>query len=46
MLSMLKEALDWLEEQRDTLSILDIGGVNDHFEQQSQRVDQQVPFTS
>ena len=41
-----KKALDRLEKQRDTLSILDIGGVNDHFEQQSQRVDQQVPFTS
>src|SRR6266566_725455 len=39
-------AFDWLQEQRDALSILDIGSVDHHFEQQSQCIDQNVPFAS
>jgi len=41
-----KVALDWLQQQRDALSILDIGGMDHHFEQQAQRVDEEVPFAS
>jgi len=41
-----KVALDWLQQERDTLTILDIGPMHYHFEQQSQRIDQDVPFAS
>ena len=41
-----KLALDWLQQQRDTLSILDISTMHDHFEQQAQRIDQQMAFAS
>src|SRR6266849_1368098 len=41
-----KLAFDWLQQERDTLTILDIGPMHHHFEQQSQRIDQDVPFAS
>ena len=41
-----KVAFDWLQQERDTLTILDIGPMHYHFEQQSQRIDQDVPFAS
>jgi hypothetical protein len=39
-----KLALDWLQQQRDALSILDISTMHDHFEEQAQRIDQQMSF--
>src|SRR5713226_8184834 len=41
-----KLAFDRLQEQRDALSILDISTMHHHFEQQSQRIDQDVSFAS
>jgi len=39
-------AYDWLQKQWDALSILELGALHHLFQQQAQRIDQQVTLTS
>ena len=41
-----KVAFDWLQKQWDALPILELGAMHHHFEQQTQRIDQQVSLAS
>ena len=41
-----KLAFDWLQKQWNALSILQLGAMHHHFEEQAQRIDQQVSFAS
>src|SRR5260221_9180048 len=41
-----KLAFDWLQKQWDALSILELGAMHHHFQQQAQRIDQQVTLPS
>src|SRR5260370_10700137 len=41
-----KLAFDWLQKQWDALPILELGAMHHHFQQQAQRIDQQVSFAS
>src|SRR5260370_25319761 len=41
-----KLAFDWLQKQWDALPILQLGAMHHHFQQQAQRVDEQVTLPS
>src|SRR6266478_7030073 len=41
-----KLAFDWLQKQWDAFPILELGAMHHHFQQQAQRIDQQVTLTS
>ena len=39
-----EEPFDWLQKQRHTLPVLDIGFMHNHFEHESGGIDKKMPF--